>query len=209
MNRSTSFALRSLVAIVVIGAAWLGWFPAPAAAATSAPDPGDERAMELELIARINELREDEGLPPLAENRPDLTAMARSWADAMARDGGISHRRDLTNAAPADWVRIGENVGVGASVAALHDAFVGSRLHYKNLVDPGFDSVAVGVVVRGGQIWVAENFLRAAPTGTTLAPVETAEITAPPGGLGRRTCVTAACRRGAFAGARLIAFFRV
>src|SRR5687768_1205528 len=105
MNRSISAALRSLVVIVVIGAAWLGRVPAPASAATAVPDPADERAIEVELISRINELREDEGLRPLAEDRPDLTAMARSWSEAMARDGGISHRRDLTTAAPADWVR--------------------------------------------------------------------------------------------------------
>ena len=206
MNESASFALRSLVTFAVICIASIGWWGAEAAGAVV---PSEERAIEVELIDRINALREDKGLPALAEDRPDLTAMARSWSVAMAEDGGISHRTDLTTAAPADWVRIGENVGVGGSAGALHDAFVRSRLHYKNLVDPGYDSVAVGVVVRGGQIWVTENFLRAAPTGTTLAPVETAEITAPPGGLGRRTCVTAACRRGAYAGARLIAFFRV
>ena len=111
----------------------------------------------------------------------------------MAREGGISHRTNLTTAAPADWVRIGENVGVGGSIAALHDAFVKSRLHYENLVEPDFDSIGVGVVVRGGRIWVTENFLRAAPAGTTPAPAESAEISAPPGGLGRRICVTSAC----------------
>jgi uncharacterized protein YkwD len=206
MNESASFALRSLVTFAAICIASIGWWGAEAAGAVV---PSEERAIEVELIARINALRDDKGLRALAEDRPDLTAMARSWSEAMADDGGISHRTDLTTAAPADWVRIGENVGVGGSARALHDAFVRSRLHYKNLVDPGFDSVAVGVVVRGGQIWVTENFLRAAPAGTSLEPVASAKVSAPPGGLGHRTCVTPACRRGAFAGARLIAFVRV
>jgi uncharacterized protein YkwD len=99
----------------------------------------------------------------MAEDRPDLTAMARQWAGRIADDGHISHRPDLREAAPADWLKIGENVGVGYSAQQLHDAFVASPAHLRNLVDPEYQSIGVGVVVRGDEIWVAQNFLRAAP----------------------------------------------
>jgi uncharacterized protein YkwD len=145
------------------------------------------------MIGRINALRADEHLRPLAEDRPDLTAMARSWSASMAQDQGISHRRDLTAAAPDDWLRVGENVGVGDSIATLHDAFVASPMHHRNLVDPDFDTIAVGVVVEVGHLWVTENFMRAAPAGTTPDD-STMELTAPPGGLGHVTCVTADCK---------------
>ena len=150
------------------------------------------REVEIELIERVNALRIAEHLRPLAEDRPDLTTMARSWAASMAQDGGISHRRDLTTAAPADWTKVGENVGVGDSIATLHEAFVASPMHYRNLVDPEFETIAVGVVVRGDRIWVTQNFMQAAPAGTTPDD-STVELTAPPGGLGRVTCVTADC----------------
>jgi uncharacterized protein YkwD len=189
-----------------LGGSW-GSAPASAAPRTAAAAPlASPRELEVELIGRINDLRSSKGLRPLVEDRADLTELARSWSAAMARDGGISHRPDLTTAAPADWVHIGENVGVGGSIAALHDAFVASPMHHRNLVDPAFESVAVGIVVRDGRIWVTENFLTAAKAGETPDP-STVQLTAPPGGLGHRTCVTDACRRrGVF---RRITFTRL
>ena len=202
-------------------AAWAPTSASSTAAAAAAAAPGSAmqaqpvprpqaspRELEVELIGRINALRTSEHLPALREDRPDLTEMARSWAAHMAEDGGISHRTDLTTAAPADWVRVGENVGEGGSIAALHDAFVASPLHHKNLVDPDFESVGVGVVVEGGRIWVVENFMQAAPAGT--APVaDSVELHAPPGGLGHKTCITRRCTLSLAPGGRRIAFTRL
>lgn len=128
--------------------------PAPEAAVPASPDQ-----LEQDFIVRLNELRAAQGLSQLEVN-DGLTDVARSWASAMAADGHISHRADLAEIAPhPDWVRIGENVGVGATVAQLHDAFVASPKHHENMVDPGWHLVGVGVVVVDGSIWVAVNFL--------------------------------------------------
>src|SRR3954447_18596671 len=108
--RAALVGVALAIAVAVIGAA------SPAAA----PAPASPRDLEVQMIGRINALRTGRHLRPLAEDRPDLTAMARAWAARMAHDGGISHRTDLTTAAPADWVRVGENVGVGGSIASLH-----------------------------------------------------------------------------------------
>ncbi len=112
-------------------------------------------------MSLTNEHRSALGLPALSEDRADLTALARAWSASMADAGAISHRRDLEAAAPADWLRIGENVGVGYSARQLHEAFVASPAHLRNIVDPAFGSIAVGVVVRDGRIWVTQNFLTA------------------------------------------------
>lgn len=141
--------------------------PQAAAAAGSitpvapAPAPIDPREVEVELLRLTNELRAERGLPALAEDRTDLTVMAREWAAVMADAGGISHRPDLEAAGPADWVRLGENVGVGHDARQLHDAFVASPLHLQNLVDPAFESMSVGAVVRDGRVWVTQQFLTA------------------------------------------------
>ena len=138
---------------------------AAAAASTNpvapAPAPIDPREVEVELLRLTNELRAERGLPALAEDRADLTAMAREWAATMAEAGEISHRPDLEAAGPADWVRLGENVGVGHGAGELHDAFVASPLHLANLVDPDFESMSVGAVVRDGRVWVTQQFLTA------------------------------------------------
>jgi uncharacterized protein YkwD len=115
--------------------------------------------LEAEFVTRLNDLRAAQGLSRLEVDGP-LTAVARSWAGSMAADDHISHRSDLADVSPhPDWVRIGENVGVGATVEQLHDAFVDSPAHYENMVDPGWQLVGVGVLVDDGSIWVAVNFL--------------------------------------------------
>jgi uncharacterized protein YkwD len=77
----------------------------------------------------------------------------------MATTKGLAHNPDLATELPAGvWQRLGENVGVGATVAAIHDAFLHSPHHYENIVDPRWDQVGIGVMVRNRVIWVTVNF---------------------------------------------------
>jgi len=138
-----------------------------AAEPASAADTGTE---EMAFVAKLNELRTAQGLAPLATNGA-LFDMARSWTGQMEAAKGISHNPSLAALGPAGWRRLGENVGMGYDVQGLHDAFVASPLHYRNMVDPAFDSVGVGVAhAADGQIFVTVNFM------TTGAP-EAAQAT--------------------------------
>jgi hypothetical protein len=100
-----------------------------------------------------------------------LTAKAQQWAEHMAAVGGISHS-NLPDGAPGEWTRLGENVGRGPSVDAIHNALVASPEHYKNLTDPGFRYVGVGVVNANGTFYVSEVFMESAsqPAPSTSAP---------------------------------------
>lgn len=114
---------------------------------------------ELAFVAKLNELRVARGLAPLA-TKGELFDVARSWAGRMQSVSGISHNPSLASQGPAGWSRLGENVGMGYDVQGLHDAFVASPLHLRNMVDPAFDSVGVGVVhAADGQIFVTVNFM--------------------------------------------------
>lgn len=130
-------------------------------AAHAADGPTDEA----EFVTRINALRAERGLPALRED-PELVRGARAWARQMAAAGGISHMPEssLRTDIKETWCKIGENVGEGPEVGLLHDAFVKSPLHLKNLVDPDFDAVGIGIVYAADQdgeqiIYVAQRFL--------------------------------------------------
>jgi uncharacterized protein YkwD len=61
------------------------------------------------------------------------------------------------------WRVLGENVGVSAATSdpllGLHDAFVSSPDHLRNLLEPRFSHMGVGVAVGpDGRVWVAEVF---------------------------------------------------
>lgn len=162
------------------------------AAPAQRSDAADAGA-EGQFIALTNQVRANNGLPPL-EYHDNLTAKARGWAQTMADSGGIFHS-NLSDGITVNWYRLGENVGRGPSVEAIHNALVASPGHYANLVDPGFRYIGVGVVNHNGVIYVSEVFMEpqsqpaSSPTpvaGTPpsqsapAAPAATAAPAAPP-----------------------------
>lgn len=145
-----------------------------AAPTARADAPTDEAA----FVQRINDLRATKGLPAL-QVHPELTSVARRWAAHMAAEGTISHNPNLAAEVTSNWKKLGENVGMGGDVNSLHQAFVNSPAHYRNLVETDFAYVGIGVVYGAdGTIFVAEEFMQLfpapapapAPTPTTTAP---------------------------------------
>jgi hypothetical protein len=136
-------------------------------------DPGAEG----DFVGRTNSLRASRGLPGLSVNGT-LAAKARNWAEHMAAVGAISHS-SLADGAPSEWHRLGENVGRGPSVDAIHNALVASSEHYANLTDPGFQSIGVGVVNANGTLYVAEVFMESASQPAPSAPAPRAATPTP------------------------------
>ncbi len=113
---------------------------------------------EAQFVTLINELRTTQGLEPLTVN-PDLVRVARGWTARMKANGAISHNPNLSTEVTADWRKLGENVGVGPDVPILHAAFVKSAAHYRNLVDPTFDQIAVTIEYDSTGFYVTEQFM--------------------------------------------------
>src|SRR5436853_490936 len=127
-------------------------------AAAQADTVGDEAT----FVVKINDLRAGLGLAPLQVNA-NLVAKARACSAGMAAAGKIWHST-LSDGITEDWKKLGENVGVGGSIARLHAEFVASPHHHENLVDPAFGYVGIGVVMNGDTIYVTEVFMQLMPT---------------------------------------------
>lgn len=126
-------------------------------------DPTLSPDAESTFVQLINGLRTSQGSGELVVD-PRLTDLARRWAATMAAAGAISHNPNLTVDLPEPWTKGGENVGVGSDVPTLHDAFVASPEHYRNLIDPLFTRIGIGVVIgTDGRLYVAEEFLQPTP----------------------------------------------
>jgi hypothetical protein len=152
---------------------------APAQAQAQAP-VADVGAAEADFVGRINELRRGKGLRELTVHG-ELTDVARRWAEKMASVDEISHNPNLAKQVAADWQKLGENVGVGMTVAKLHDAFVRSPAHYRNLVDPDFTHVGVAVVIgRDGALFTTHQFMKLRPGAAAAATKASAPTTAAP-----------------------------
>jgi cell division septation protein DedD len=133
----------------------------------SAANAGEESC----FVSAINSARSSAGVAPVSTNGA-LVGVARTWSGTMAAAGHIFHNTNIPNLAPSNWQSLGENVGVGPTCDSIAQAFVNSPEHLKNILDPSYSSVGVGVVdADGGVMYVTEDFM-----GTGAAP---AQVVAP------------------------------
>ncbi|QGG95896.1 CAP domain-containing protein [Actinomarinicola tropica] len=145
---------RPLLAAVVVALVLLGVAP------TAGAGPVDDEAR---FVALVNQARSAAGVAPLAPHG-ELTALGRSWAGSMAAAGGISHNPALGSSVSAPWQLLGENVGRGPSVEVVFNALMASPSHHRNIVDPRFTHIGVGVVHSpDGVIYTSHQFMQLAP----------------------------------------------
>src|SRR5690606_38745741 len=55
--------------------------------------------------------------------------------------------------------RLGENVGRNGSIDGIHRAFMSSTGHRRNILNPDYDAVGVGVMWKSGSTYVVEGFM--------------------------------------------------
>jgi uncharacterized protein YkwD len=122
--------------------------------------PGEERT----FLDRTNSLRASRGIPALQEH-DDLTNKAEAWAQHMARTGRLEHSTLSSGLSGVPWTALGENVGMSSptsdTLLTIHNMFVNSGPHQKNLLNSGYTHMGVGVARdSAGRIWVAEVFAK-------------------------------------------------
>ncbi|MCU1678033.1 MAG: polymerase, sigma-24 subunit, subfamily [Frankiales bacterium] len=131
------------------------------------------------VVARINAVRAQNGLPPLSV-LTDLNAGSRRHNVTMASDCGLSHQcpgeppfGDRITAAGVRWSAAGENVGSGGPVSdGAGSASMALRLtdmmfvevapndgHRRNLLSSTFHNIGVDVHVDSrGTVWMTQDF---------------------------------------------------
>jgi hypothetical protein len=161
---------RILVLMATMAFAVVGWvIPAHAGAEGS-------------FVSMMNAERAAHGLPAL-QVYWDLTDDARAHSQQMASSGTLHHNPNLGSVTSA-WQALGENVGVGASVEVLHEAFMGSSAHRGNILGD-YNYVGVGVIQdTEATLWVTVVFMKG-PAGlvdggetttTTAVPTTTTTV---------------------------------
>lgn len=136
-----------------------------------------------DLVAATNASRSAAGLPALQDSS-QLNAIAQSWATKLASDQTLAHNPNLSTQI-TDWSTIGENVGMGADVPTLEQAFMGSPAHKANILSSAFTQVGVGSATSVDPscqcrlLWVVVDFKRSASAAPAPAPKPAPAKTAP------------------------------
>jgi hypothetical protein len=132
---------------------------APAAAQQSASAPEGQAR---ELFDRLNQARQQQGLPPLKWDE-QLAEAARRHTQGMAQSGQLTHDlpgepalRQRLSAVPLD--RSGENVANNTDFSRIHPAFMASPPHRANILNQRYTEVGIAVAKQGDLYWVTEDF---------------------------------------------------
>ena len=119
---------------------------------------------ERELFAAVNQARRNQGLAPLRWDE-SLAVAARRHAAAMAEHRSAEHGFEgepslavRVKQAGAHFVWLSENVTQGPKPDFIHTQFMKSPNHRANILDGDMNSIGVGVVEQGGQLFAVEDF---------------------------------------------------
>ena len=116
--------------------------------------PSEEiRRLELKMLKLINETRSSLRLEPLGYNEI-LANIARNHSQEMAEYDAVSHfspvygfgLKERVKPTFPTFVKMSENVAMGKSIEEIHQNLLESSLHYKNIINPQFAIVGIGVV---------------------------------------------------------------
>jgi uncharacterized protein YkwD len=111
-----------------------------------------------EMLQLTNDARENKDRDALKLDEK-LSRYAVRHSRQMADDGELFHTNDLAAKLKGrNWSVGGENVGVGPSLDAIQDAFMGSKAHRANILCEDYDHAAIGVVKSAGNLWVTVIF---------------------------------------------------
>ncbi|TKJ29178.1 hypothetical protein CEE39_09365 [bacterium (candidate division B38) B3_B38] len=108
---------------------------------------------QLEMLKLINKERQNLGLPLLKFNL-ELSRIAQHHCEEIAEFNKLTHTSPVYGYNLAERIQVtfpsakkmAENVGVGRHPLSAHKRFMDSPAHRKNILDPEFKEVGIGIV---------------------------------------------------------------
>ena len=136
----------------------LGSVVALLASAWAPAQAGSRSNYRARLLRMINDRRVHHDIRRLDINLK-LSRYAKRHSAEMADRRRLFHTNDLYSRVRAyratAW---GENVGVGGTLHRVVRAFMKSDAHRYNILNRRFAKTGIGVVKRGGRVWITQIF---------------------------------------------------
>lgn len=108
-------------------------------------------AAEQQMLTLVNQARSQNNAGPLTVD-PQLTNMARLKSQDMINNNYFSHNSptygspfDMMKSFGISYVKAGENLAGNRDVQAAHNALMNSPGHRKNILDPDFTHIGIGI----------------------------------------------------------------
>ena len=111
--------------------------------------------LEAKMLVLVNEERQKAGVKPLKSD-PELVPVAREHSKDMFARGYFAHDTpeglspfDRMNKADVRFMAAGENLALGQSLAICHRGLMNSPGHRKNILNPIYGRVGIGILDGG------------------------------------------------------------
>lgn len=154
--------LTGILALCLVG----GVAPMTAQAAGKS-SPNDKVDSAQTIFDLVNNFRASKGLNKL-KSHPGIDKVAYDWAKKMSDSHKMVHNPNVGKQYPKGWRSWGENIaytcGGGTSIdfkaKQLHDMWLDSPGHYRNIVNPKWNVLGVGTYynAKNDCLWAVQNF---------------------------------------------------
>lgn len=148
---------------------WMVLVAGMGVAAGALAQEGPRPAAAEQLFAMANQSRAQSGADPLKWDR-GLAEAAERHCMRMAQEGEIAHRyggeADLAERAAvggAHFSLIEENIAVGPYPASIHEGWLHSPGHRKNLLNLEVDRVGIAVIEAHGTLYAVADYAQGVP----------------------------------------------
>ena len=128
---------------------------------------------EAQVLAALNQSRAQAGLPALQSNSY-LVDAARRQSMLLVQHHALSHQfpgelslTERLRSAGLFFTAAAENIGVNSQLEDVNEMFLRSPGHRANMLSTSYDSVGIGVVHRGRDYWITEDFAQVTPQLST------------------------------------------
>jgi hypothetical protein len=125
-----------------------------------------EADLEKQLFQSVNQEREKRGFASLKWN-DKLRESARRHTDRLAETEILSHQfkdepplMQRIAATDLNFYQSAENVALATDWPDIHSALMQSEGHRRNILNPSYTDIGIGVRKRGGTYYVTQNFAR-------------------------------------------------
>ncbi|MDO5676128.1 MAG: CAP domain-containing protein [Propionibacteriaceae bacterium] len=152
--------MKRLLALMFAAAIALTGLVAPSAQADEASQKANAATIA-KLIDAHNALRKEHNLKPLRFVPKPAAQIAQPWSLSMQKAGRISHNSDFRFAGATAWgENVGWNIGFDDPVGEVMRAWMASKGHRENLLEPNYDLISVGAVLKGSELYATVNFYK-------------------------------------------------
>lgn len=138
------------------------------------------------MLAEINEMREEEGIPPL-NRHPALDAAARAHSEDMAEHQMLDHVSPRTGdpitrvrAAGVQAARVTENIALRPNAEAALQSILSSPPHRAQLLSANVTDIGIGIVQSPRGVYVTQVLARIEAAPEPLPPPAEVDAVDPP-----------------------------